>query len=255
MTRSLARRVGPGLIAVFALGFFAPLARSQPNIAMPPGIAQSGMLSPQYPIPGNWAEVLTVTDNWLVLVNEAGQQFPVSRSAINLFVIRWPTTPERIAPESLIEVSGIDLSTNSVQADHVDVFYGASINLVNPVAERVMGQGRALTPFDIWNQTRTGFNYLWMMSPHEAILPMGLHIVGPPVSTIPLQIGINGNSFITIVPAPNGLSMSQVTLGTFSVLRPGDLAYFVNRRGQETPRTLNLSQLVIYKKMPLDQFR
>ncbi|HEU5117367.1 MAG TPA: hypothetical protein VFT74_12055, partial [Isosphaeraceae bacterium] len=104
-------------------------------------------------------------------------------------------------------------------------------------------------------QTRYGFNYLWMMNPNEAILPMRLHLVGPPVNKIPLQIGTAGNSFITVVPAPNGLSMSQVTLGTFTVLRPGDIAYVVNRRGQETPRTLNLTQLVVYKQVPLDQFR
>jgi hypothetical protein len=222
---------------------------------MPGGFAQSGMMNPMVPAGGGWAEVLTVTDNWLVLVNEQGQQFPVSRDAISLFVIRWPTSPERIAPNSLVEVTGLDLSTNAVQVDHVDVYYGAATNLVTPVATRVMGQNRTYTPFDLWNQTRYGFNYLWMMDPNEAILPARLHLVGPPVATDPLQINTGTGSPIAVVPGPTGMSMSQITLGTFNVLRPGDVAYVVNRQGREMPRTLNLSQLVVYKQVPLDQFR
>lgn len=255
MTRSMARCVGFGLLTLLVLGQSTSEVNAQPNIAMPSGFEHSGLMNPQYPTPGEWAEVLTVTDHWLVLVNQSGQQFPVSRDAINLFVIRWPTTPQRISPNSLIELSGIDLSTKSVQTNHVDVYYGAAANLVTPVLERTTGQGRALTVFDIWNQNRTGFNYLWMMNPNEPFTPMRLHVVGPPASTVPLTIALPGNDFISVVPGPSGFSMSQVTLGTFSVLRPGDLAFVAARRGQQTPRTLMLSQLVVYKQVPLDQFR
>lgn len=250
------RCIGPGLIAMLVLWGLGRSVQAQTNIPLPPGMAQhSGMILPRFPAQGGWAEVLTVKGNWAVLMNEEGQQFPVSRDMISLFVIRWPTSPNRIPANSLIEAHGIDMSTNAVQTNHVDVYAGAAMNLVSPMAARGMGSGRMLTPFDTWTQTRYGFNYLKMMSPQEAILPIQLHIVGPLLNRSPLEIAMPGNSFMRVLPAPLGMSMSQVTLGTFGLLRPGDLAYVIPRKGMETTGSLNLAQFVVYKAMPLDQFR
>jgi hypothetical protein len=46
--------------------------------------------------------------------------------------------------------------------------------------------------------------------------------------------------------------MTQVTAGSASFVQPGDLAYvLVTGRG---PKSLTLSELVVYKRIPLSQF-
>ena len=56
-----------------------------------------------------------------------------------------------------------------------------------------------------------------------------------------------------VVPAGGGgFTLSQITPGSMALVRPGDLAYFVPVEARW--KSLILDQLVIYKKIPLDQF-
>src|SRR5438874_1362942 len=58
---------------------------------------RSGMATANLSQQGEWAEVVTVTAKWMVLMNQQGQQFPVAINNIGLFVIRWPTTLDKVA--------------------------------------------------------------------------------------------------------------------------------------------------------------
>src|SRR5437868_6325008 len=83
----------------FALALLAIAAWSAPrseaqypdNVVEPPG---GEAVRP--PSTRGWAEVVTITPKWLVLQNEQGQQLPVPLNDIDLFVIRWPITADRI---------------------------------------------------------------------------------------------------------------------------------------------------------------
>lgn len=215
--------------------------------------ARSGLLRPAFTPSGEWLQVLTVTDRWLVLVNERGQQFPVSLEAVRLFVMRWQTSLDRISPTDLIEVTGLDLGTNRMSTDHVDIFKGASRGLVTPAVQQLVGYNRVLTLFDIERQNDLGFNYQYLLTPEEMRMPMRLHIVAPAVNTAPLQLSVGGNNSIAILPDAGGMTMSEVTRGVIGLVRPGDGAYVIPLLDQTTPRSLVLAQLVIYKSVTVDQ--
>lgn len=221
---------------------------------MPLSATQSGLQAPQFPASGGWGRILTVTNRWLVLENEQGQQFPVAFDSIGLFVMRWPTSPSRIAPTALIEVTGLDIGSQRVQTSHVDVYDGTARNMVTPAYLPVVGYGRVLTPFDWEEQNNLGINYHYSMLPGEERMPARLHVVGPPASTFPLTIGIPGNTAVAVVPMPSGLTMTQITEGAPSFVQPGDMAFVSPLPMGSTPRSLALSQLVVYKSMPMDQF-
>jgi hypothetical protein len=68
-----------------------------------------------------------------------------------------------------------------------------------------------------------------------------------------LHIGLPGNNMATIVPDDSGqMTMSEVTRGTPDYSRKGDFAFMMPL--QITPRGLILSQLVLYKQIPLARF-
>jgi hypothetical protein len=246
-------------IGVFA-GTFALC--SAPEIE--PALAQVGAGAGGFVVPGmpqgvnipnagDWAQVLTVTDKWLVLQNASGQQFPVATDSIRLFLMRWPTSPERLSNRSVIEVTGLDLGSYRVQASHIDIFEGASTQLVTPALYRITGYGRISTPlsfvydFGVYGEPIPGLGPTIML-PGEGNLPARLHAVGPVVNQVPLRVMAPGNSVITIVPSPAGLAMTQITPGTVSLVRPGDMAYFVPVAA--TAKSLGLGQLVVYKNVP-----
>jgi hypothetical protein len=220
----------------------------------PLGQAQSGLQRPNFEPAGGWARILTVTDKWLVLENEDGQQFPVAFDQVNLFVMRWPTSAERIAPDDLLEVTGWDRGTNQIQTDHIDVFHGAARSLVTPTYQPIIGYGRVVTRFDIEQQNTLGINLHYRLLPGEERIPPRLHVVGPLASLIPLQIAIGGGNAVTVLPLEMGVTMTQVTPGVNSYVRPGDMAYVVPIPANATPRSLALAQLVVYKDVPLDRF-
>ena len=240
-------RIGRGLLFATTVLIGFATADSQATIGVP---SQQGAAGPDG---SGWARVLTVTDNWLVLENEQGQQFPVNLDSVALFVMRWPTSPDRLNGQDLVEVTGINLGTNQVRADHVDVFSGQARGMVTPTYQSIIGNGRVLTPADIERQRLFGRALQYELQVGEEFLPAQLHVVGPPANAAPLQIEIGGNNAVTVVPA-GGFSMTQVTAGVPRYVAPGDVAHVVPIPERATPRSLSISELVIYKSIPLDQF-
>lgn len=233
-----------GLLALSVVTLGAGTAGSrQPNPAeIPPGPA--------------WAEVLSVTPKWLVLRNAQGQQIPVSlgRDGVDMFVVRWPTTPDRLRLGSILEVTGLDVGTNTVQTDHVDVFeadargllagpwpFVASYNGDQPIAPYTADQRVATLGYDLLNANLDASRQ-----------PARLHAVAEFAGVDPLRMFVGGNNTLSVAPSPNGLTLTQVTGGSATYVKPGDLAYYVPAAA--TPRALALSQLIIYKAMPLDRF-
>ncbi len=258
-TRRQPTRLGVGfLIALGALLVGLPAGRATAQmaggVAQPLAVQWGRMGRINIPPSGGWGRVLTVTEKWLVLENEDGQQFPVAFDSINLFVMRWPTSPERISPTALLEVTGLDLGSRRVRTNHVDVFDGAARSMVTPTFLPIIGYGRVVTLFDMEQQRTLGINYHYMLLPGEERMPARLHVVGPPASTIPLTIAVGGNGVVTVLPMPNGLSMTLVTEGVPSFVRPGDMAFVSPVLARSTPRSLALNQLVVYKSIPIDQF-
>ena len=68
----------------------------------------------------------------------------------------------------------------------------------------------------------------------------------------PLRLNVPGNNIATVLPASGNISMTQVTRGSSSFAKKGDLAFMMPM--EVTPKSLVLSQLVLYKKIPLNQF-
>ncbi len=240
--------LGAGLLA---LGL---LPGPQPAPAQDPaGDPRSGLHQIQIPPQGDWARVITVTAKWLVLQDEQGRQYPVSIDAIGQFAMRWPTSLDRIPADALIEVTGRNLGNQRVQADHLDVYLGPARNLVVPTAQYIIGLGRVVTPFDFERLNTFGINLQYILQPGEDRIPPRFHVVAPPAQLDPLLLNIGGNNVITVVPGGEGMTMTQVTAGALSLVRPGDLAFCVANLPQSTARTLVLDQLVIYKPVPIDQ--
>jgi len=206
---------------------------------------------------GAWAEVITATPKWLVIQNADGQQFPVSlsRQDIGLFVVRWPTTPSRLTPNSVVEVAGIDLGSNRVLSGHLDVFEPDAQSLLGgywPSVLAITAAGRVQTPYAAdQNASYNGWDAVYLIS-GEAPMPSRYHIVAPVGSVDPMTLAVGNGNFYAIVPPTGGTHMSRVTLGSANYVRPGDLVYFIPV--QATAKGLVLSQLVVYKDIPFDQF-
>lgn len=215
--------------------------------------AQSGMLAARFPAKGDWAEVITVTPKWIVIQNQNGQQFPISVAGVQLFVMRWPITLDKVAPNALLETTGIDRGTNQIVTDHIDVYEGTANQLgVVPTVQTIVGYNRLMTAFDIDQHNTYGIDYFRFLTPDELALPIRLHVAGPIVDVNPLRLAVGGGISIAVFPASDAFFMTQVTPGTPALVRKGDLVYYVPR--EPTPKSLNLAQLVVYKSIPLSQF-
>ena len=227
--------------------FAAGRSEAQYSGIMGRGLPPSPKFSPQ----GDWLEVLTVTPQWLVLKNQKGQQFPVALSAVDLFVMRWPTTPDRLGPDSWVEVFSINNRSNQVLTDHLDVFQGAAKSLLPPPRRApVNQQGDYVFPL-LMDTYDTGFGDDFRRSPVDG-LPVYLDLVGKIVNRSPVVVESPDNTRITVVGPRGNPSMSLVTFGSPAFVRPGDAAWCLVTNA--TPRTLILSQLWIHKTMPFDRF-
>jgi hypothetical protein len=212
--------------------------------------------APQMPVgqPG-WAQVITVTPKWLVLQNERGQQFPVAVDGIRMFLMRWPTSPDRLGPQSLVEVTGVDLGSYQAQTDHVDVYEGAAQSLVQPGHVRITSENRVTTDIDyvfdsnVYGEAFPSYSPT-VMNPAGNGLPPRLHAVGTVVNQFPLRLVVPGGHTVQVIPSANGLSMTQVSPGSFSMVRPGDVAFFYATAAGA--KSLDLSQLVVYKPGPMN---
>jgi hypothetical protein len=235
------------LVPTIALAVVADLGAQVTGVGVTGG--QLGLSGPSIDSTGSWGQVLSVTPKWLVIQTADFQQFPIALDSVGLFVIRWPTTPAMIADDAWAEVTGLDLGGNQVVAAQVDVYEGASRNLVTPISQTIVGYNRVITqtnPFTLGT-----FNYFQLL-PGEELMPRRRHAVGPLVSRDPMAIAVTGNDALVILPTGAGLTVTQVTPGSSSFARAGDLVYFVPTGFN--PRSLLIGQLILYKGVPLEQF-
>lgn len=240
-----------------------PAPGQAPAVGNGPGLAQNSANLPPPPPQGAWGEVVMANNRWMVVQNHQGQQFPIAAEAVSQFLIRWPTTLNAVTQESVVEVVGPDLGSNSLQTDHVDVFEGADRALVAPTATRILpnnrpdtavdpGFNRFMNAFDVGSQNLL-YGWAYPVTPGQQGIPARLHVVGNVLNTNPLRVATPGNNFATVVPADGAMSVTQMTRGSCSFAEKGDLVYLMPT--QLTARTVVLSQLVLYKKIPLRQFR
>jgi hypothetical protein len=221
-------------------------------------LIQAGTAAAQRPgVVEQWAEVLSVTPKWLVLQNQKGEQYPVSFEAVGLFLIRFPTTVDRIAPDALVEATGVDRGSNRIGVDHVDVFEGGARGMVAPGLLYITGSGRSYRPIDFtFNSDAYGDPFPGLGPPIQGGVNTGpamTHLVGPVLNRFPLILGIEGNNRIVVLPlTPAGFSVSRIVPGSPGLVRPGDLVFF--SAVEARPKSLILEQLIVYKRLPADQF-
>jgi hypothetical protein len=267
------KRLGLALLAtaVLAPAWFFPARAQQPragannNAGNAPPLVREPAALPPPPPQCAWGEVIMANPKWMVVQNHQGQQFPISMDAVNQFLIRWPTTLTALTPDSsVIEAIGPDFGSNTMQTDHVDVFEGADRNLVTPTLTTLLPNNRMVTTIDPgFNRFMNGFDigsqnllYGWAypLDPGNLGVPARLHVVGNALSINPLQVRVPGNNFATVLPAePGGMTVTQMTRGNSTFAEKGDLVFLMPT--ELTSRTVVLSQLVLYKKIPLRQFR
>jgi hypothetical protein len=228
------------------------------------GLAEEPTAIPPTPPQGAWGEVIMANTKWLVVQNHQGQQFPIATDSVGQFLIRWPYDVNQLDQESVIEAIGPDFGSNTMRTDHIDVFEGSDRNLVTPTYTSLLPNNRLVTTIDPgFNRFMNGFDigsqnllYGWAypVAPGEEGIPARLHVVGNAIGNSPIRVNVLGNNFATILPTEAGnLSVTQVTRGNPSFAQKGDLAYLMPT--EMTPRSVVLSQLVLYKKIPLRQFR
>jgi hypothetical protein len=229
-----------------------------------PNPAEGAAMLPPAPPQGAWGEVIMANTKWMVVQNHTGQQFPIAMDAIGQFLIRWPTSLDQLTRESWIEAIGPDVGSNTLQTDHIDVFEGADRSLVNPTFSSLLPNNRLVTTIDPgFNRFMNGFDigaqnllYGWAypVLPGQLGIPARIHVVGSVIGTNPLSASVLGTNFVTVLPAePGVMAITQVTRGDSSYADKGDLVFLMPT--ELTQRTVVLSQLVLYKKIPLRQFR
>lgn len=233
-------------------------AAGQQEVPLPPfggdaGLSMAGlggMARPYLPPQGDWAEVIMADRKWVVLQNAQGQQFPLSYDSIRQFYVRWPATVDSAAPNALVEVTGVDIGTNQMRADHIDLYENEARGLVSPTFLRLVGYNRVYSAIDVEQEQTYGIYF--PMMPSEYAVPRRIHVVGPILAQNPLRLSIEGNNSIAVLPAPTGVTVTQVTVGAPNVAQVGDLAYFVAQNAG--PKSLQVSQLVLYKTVPYRGF-
>lgn len=221
---------------------------------------------PQLPPQGAWGEIINVTDRWLVLQNHVGQQFPIAVEDIDEFLIRWPSSVNEISPQALVEAVGPSPGSNLVLTGHIDHFEGSDRLLVSPTYNQLLPNNMAVTAIDpgfnrfmnAWDYGGQNLLYGWaypvMPGAGGNPNPTRLHVVGNLLNRQPLQVGLPGNNFATIMPdATNQMTVTQVTEGSTRLTRKGDYAFLMPREAKL--RGLWVSQLVVYKTIPMRQFR
>ena len=213
----------------------------------------SGLQQFRLPPQGTWAQVINVTSKWMVVQNQAGQQFPIASDRVRQFLIRWPHSTDRLTPQSVVEVFGPNAGSNTIIADHVDVFESDAQNLVSPTASDTSVFNWSINPIDVDQMNTYGVQFY--MTPEEYSRPARSHVVGRSlgVGADGLKVEGSGQNWYTIQPSVNGMSVTQVTLGSNSYAQRGDLVYLIPEN--MGTRSLDVSQLVLYKKIPLRAYQ
>jgi hypothetical protein len=263
------RRFGPGLVLLFLSCCLLPgdMATAQDrDVAFQAVVGQPRGL-PQLPPQGAWGEVINVTQRWIVVQNHTGQQFPIAIDDIQEFLIRWPTSINALNGQSMVEAVGQTPGSNVVRTGHIDVFEGPDRTLVAPTNLELLPSNMVVTTLDPgfnrfmnpWDYAGQNMLYGWAypVPAHISGIPSRQHVVGNVLDRNGqdqmVRIGLPGNNFATIVPDDTGqMTVTRVTRGSSTLARKGDFAFMMPL--QTTPRGLLLSQLVLYKQIPREQF-
>jgi hypothetical protein len=168
-----------------------------------------------------------------------------------------------LTANSWIEAVGPDLGSNILQTSHFDVFEGSDRTLVAPTYNRLLPNNSVVTTLDPgFNRLMNAWDYggqlqlygwAYPVSPGITGIPNRLHVVGNAVNRVPLRVGLPGGNFAEVIPGDAvQFTVSQVTRGSINYVRKGDYAYLMPL--QINPRGVRLSQLVLYKSIPIRQF-
>ena len=227
-------------------------------------LTKAGPNLPPAPPQGAWGEVIMANSKWIVVQNHRGQQFPIAIDSVRQFLIRWPLGLKDLSTRSVVEAIGQDLGSNILETDHVNVFEGADQSLVAPTYASLLPGNRPVTAIDPgYNRFMNGFdigaqNLLYGWAYPVPVggngIPTQTHVVGQAVNNSPLQVNFNLTNTATIQPStPAGLTVTQVTRGDPDFAEKGDLVYLMPT--SMGPRSVALSQLILYKKIPRGEFR
>ncbi|WP_337177124.1 hypothetical protein [Paludisphaera sp.] len=218
---------------------------------------------PPAPPEGAWGEVINANERWIVIQNHIGQQFPIAVADIQEFLIRWPSRSDDISPTALVEAIGFSPGSNVVRTDHVDYFEGDDRSLVAPTYNEVLPNNMVVTTLDpgfnrfmnAWDYAGQNLLYGWAYPVPAGVggNPGRLHVVGEMVMDQPMRLLVPGNIVATILPGDaGGISVTQITRGDSRFVRKGDYAFLMPIEARL--RGLRVSQLVVYKPMPLRRF-
>ncbi len=254
-----------GLAAALGLGALAASGQDFDPVqaAFDEAVAGRNRGLPPAPPEGAWGEVINVTERWIVVQNHARQQFPIAIDDVQEFLIRWPGRADLISPEALVEAVGYSPGSNVIRTDHVDYFEGADRTLVAPTYAEILPNNMAVTTIDpgfnrymnAWDYGGQNLLYGWAYPIPAGIQgnPARLHVVGSLIEPQPMQLAVPGNNFAMILPEnAGGMTVTQITRGDTRRVRKGDYAFMMPIEARL--RGLRLSQLVVYKQMPLRQF-
>lgn len=260
--------LGLGTVRAQRLAGARDNANPDANNPLRSAIDQGPMDLPPVPPRGAWGEVIMANSKWMVIQNHEGQQFPIANDSVAQFLVRWPTSLDQLTPATVVEAIGQDVGNNSMRTDHVDVFEGPDRALVQATFASLLPNNRVVTTIDPgFNRFMNGFDigaqnllYGWAYpldnaGPIANGIPGRLHVVGNAVSVNPfLRISVLGTNFATVLPdEAGGMSVTQMTRGDTSFAEKGDLVFLMPT--ELTPRTVVLSQVVLYKKIALRQFQ
>jgi hypothetical protein len=83
-----------------------------------------------------------------------------------------------------------------------------------------------------------------------------MHVVGNALNLNPLRLGVPGNNFVAVLPfGGTNMSISQVTMGSLSFAKKGDVAFLTPVQGNAVgEKSLRISQVVLYKGMRRENF-
>ena len=110
-----------GVALALALGL--PSAAQDRRVAFDQVVGQPRGL-PQLPPQGAWGEVINVTSRWLVIQNHSGQQYPIALDDIGEFLVRWPSSVDRLGRRpgrGRRQRPGLE----RLEVNHVDVIRGS----------------------------------------------------------------------------------------------------------------------------------
>jgi hypothetical protein len=225
-------------------------------------LKQAGATLPPRPDNGAWGEVIMANSKWLVVQNHRGQQFPIALDQIRQFLIRWPITAGDLTEASVVESVGNDVGSNTFQTDHIDVFEGGDQSLVQPTYANLLPNVPVVVTVDpgfnrFMNGIETGAVLMngWAYPPNPSNMGLAtrLHVVGPVIDINPVRVRVLTTNVMTLVPDPSGFSMTQITRGDPDFAEKGDIVFLMPT--DMTTRSVTLSQLILYKKMPRKDFK